>query len=199
MQYNFSTEMRSTYRARGLDNLLRMGHCAPAVMQTMHDINHCEQEGLVKLMAGMPGGIGNTGFECGGITSPLVILGLRLGLRELHAGLPLIFDQGHAYFQSFSNENAATFCKAIQNPRFPVRCIHAVRHAPELLAETLENEDRSVIPVEQREAYSYMLTCSRMIFIVLMQFFNTWVTLFRSTRNCSMPLPPSWAEHYSRG
>ena len=54
-----------------------MGHCAPAVMQTVLDITHAEQEWLVKLMAGMPGGIGNTGFECGAITSPLVILGLR--------------------------------------------------------------------------------------------------------------------------
>jgi C_GCAxxG_C_C family probable redox protein len=154
MEYNLSTKMKSTYRARSLDNLLRMGHCAPAVMQTVLEINHSEQEGLVKLMAGMPGGIGNTGFECGGITSPLVILGLRLGLREMHGGLPLIFDQGHAYFRDFSNENAASFCKAIQNPRFPVRCIHAVRHSPELLAETLENDNRSAIPTEQREAYS---------------------------------------------
>jgi C_GCAxxG_C_C family probable redox protein len=156
MQYNLSTKMKSTYRARSLNNLLRMGHCAPAVMQTVLEINHSEQEGLVKLMAGMPGGIGNTGFECGGITSPLVILGLRHGLREMHDGLPLIFDQGHAYYQHFSNENAVSFCKDIQNPRFPVRCIHAVRHSPELLAETLENDNRSAIPAEQREAYSHL-------------------------------------------
>jgi hypothetical protein len=104
MQYNLNTKMKSTYQSRSLNNLLRMGHCAPAVMQTVLEINHCEQEGLVKLMAGMPGGIGNTGFECGGITSPLVILGLRHGLRNMHDGLPLIFDQGHAYFQHFSNE-----------------------------------------------------------------------------------------------
>ena len=129
MEYTLSTKMRSTYRASGLDNLLRMGHCAPAVMQTILDVNPGGQAGLVKLMAAMPGGIGNTGFECGGITTPLVILGLRHGLREVRAGLPVIFDQGHAYFQRFSNDNAASFCKAIQNPHFPVRCIHAVRRA----------------------------------------------------------------------
>jgi C_GCAxxG_C_C family probable redox protein len=154
MQVNLSTKMTSTYRARSLDNLLRMGHCAPAVMQTILEFNHSGQEGLVKLMAGMPGGIGNTGFECGGITSPLVILGLRHGLREMRAGLPLIFDQGHAYFRGFSNENNASFCKVIQNPRFPVRCIHAVRHSPEILADTLETDNPSAIPAEQREAYS---------------------------------------------
>ena len=154
MQYNLSKRMQPTYRARSLDNLLRMGHCAPAVMQTVLEITHNEQEWLVRLMAGMPGGIGNTGFECGGITSPLVLLGLRNGLREMQAGLPVIFDQGHAYWQHFCNENAASFCKVIQNPRFPVRCIHAVRHSPELLAETLENDNCPAIPAEQREAYS---------------------------------------------
>ena len=156
MQDNLSTKMKSTYRARGLNNLLRMGHCAPAVMQTILEINHSQQEGLVKLMAAMPGGIGNTGFECGGITSPLVILGLRHGLSEMQAGLPLIFDHGHAYFQLFFNENAASFCKDIQNPRFPVGCIHAVRHSAKLLAETLENDNRSAIPAEQRAAYSHL-------------------------------------------
>jgi C_GCAxxG_C_C family probable redox protein len=125
-------------------------------MQTVLEITHTEQEWLVKLMAGMPGGIGNTGFECGGITSPLVILGLRNGLREMHDGLPQIFDLGHKYYQRFSDENAASFCKTIQNPRFPVRCIHAVRHSPEILAETIENDKRSAIPVEQREAYSHL-------------------------------------------
>jgi C_GCAxxG_C_C family probable redox protein len=128
MEYNLSTKTKSAYRACGLDNLLRMGHCAPAVMKTVLDVNQTEREDLVKLVAGMPGGIGNTGFECGGITSPLVILGLRHGLKEMDGELPRIFDLGHDYYQRFTCENAASFCKAIQNPRLPVRCIHAVRH-----------------------------------------------------------------------
>lgn len=156
MQYNLSTKTKPTYRARSLDNLLRMGHCAPAVMQTVLEITHTEQEWLVKLMAGMPGGIGNTGFECGGITSPLVILGLRHGLTEMRAGLPLIFDQGHAYCQRFFDENAASSCKNIQNPRFPARCIHAVCHSPELLAQTFAGDSRLAIPAEQRVAYTHL-------------------------------------------
>jgi len=153
MQYDLSTKMVPTYRAHSLDNLLRMGHCAPAVMQTVLELTHTEQEWLVRLMAGMPGGIGNTGFECGGITSPLVILGLRNGLREMRSGLPVVFDQGHEFYQRFNTENDASFCKTIQNPRFPVRCIHAVRHSPEILAEILEKNDHSAIPAEQRETY----------------------------------------------
>ena len=154
MQYDLNTKTKPAYRACGLDNLLRMGHCAPAVMKTVLDLNQASREDLVKLMGGMPGGIGNTGFECGGITSPLVLLGLRHGLREMQDGLPRIFDLGHDYFRRFSDENHATFCKAIQNPRFPIRCIHAVRHSPELLAETLESDHRPSIPAEQRQAYA---------------------------------------------
>ena len=157
MQYNLSTNAKPTYRTRGLVNLLHMGHCAPAVMQTVLDITHTEQEWLVKLMAGMPGGIGNTGYECGGITSPLVILGLRYGLTEMHGGLPLIFYHGHAFYQRFIDENAASFCKDIQKPgRIPLRCMHAVRHSLEQLAETLASDDREAIPAEQREAYSHL-------------------------------------------
>jgi C_GCAxxG_C_C family probable redox protein len=154
MEFNLSTQARPAYRARGLDNLLRMGHCAPAVMQSVLEINREEQDGLVKLMAAMPGGIGNSGHECGGITSPLVVLGLDHGLGEEQDGLPLIFDQGHAFFQRFFEVNAASTCREIQNPRFPVRCIHAVRHSPELLAESLASRDRSAIPADRRKAYA---------------------------------------------
>ena len=157
MKYNMNVNAKRAYRTRSLINLLHMGHCAPAVMQTVLDITHTEQEWLVKLMAGMPGGIGNTGFECGGITSPLVILGLRHGLTEMRDGLPLIFDQGHAYCRRFFDTNAASFCKDIQNPgHIPVRCIHAVRHSPELLAETLASDNQYAIPADQRDAYSHL-------------------------------------------
>ena len=154
MEYTLSTDKAPAYRSRGLDNLLRMGHCAPAVMKTVLDINQADRTDLVRLMAGMPGGIGNTGFECGGITSPLVLLGMKYGLREMNAGLPVLFDMGHQYYQRFSCANGAAFCKAIQNPRLPIGCIQAVRHSPELLAETLENGQRLAIPIEARQAYA---------------------------------------------
>jgi C_GCAxxG_C_C family probable redox protein len=156
MQYDLSTNTKPMYRTRGLVNILHMGHCAPAVMQTVLEITHSEQEWPVKLMAGMPGGIGNTGFECGAITSPLVILGMRHGLREMRDGLPLIFDQGHAYYRRFFDKNNASFCKDILNQRLPVRCIHCVRHSPVLLAETIASDNRYAIPAEQRKAYSHL-------------------------------------------
>ncbi len=60
-----------------MSNLLRMGHCAPAVAQTLLDVTNAEGVWLVKLAAGLPGGIGNSESECGGLTAPLLMLGLR--------------------------------------------------------------------------------------------------------------------------
>ncbi len=64
----------------GLTNLLKMGHCAQAVMQTILDLGNTKEEWLVRMTTGLPGGIGNTGLECGGITSPLIQSGLEHGL-----------------------------------------------------------------------------------------------------------------------
>jgi hypothetical protein len=41
-----------------------MGHCAPAVMQTLLDAFGMDAPWLVEVTAGVPGGIGNTGGEC---------------------------------------------------------------------------------------------------------------------------------------
>jgi hypothetical protein len=38
-------------------------------------VSETDAQWLVKLTAGLPGGIGNTGGECGGVTAPLVLLG----------------------------------------------------------------------------------------------------------------------------
>lgn len=46
-------------------------------MQTLLEASGSEAEWLVKLTAGLPGGIGNTGNECGALTASLVWLGLR--------------------------------------------------------------------------------------------------------------------------
>jgi hypothetical protein len=38
-------------------------------MQTLLDASETEAEWLVTLTAGLPGGVGNTGAECGGVTA----------------------------------------------------------------------------------------------------------------------------------
>jgi hypothetical protein len=140
-------------------NLLRMGHCAPTVMQTLLDVDdsglaRTGKEWLVKLTAGMPGGIGDTGFECGGLTSPLVLLGLRHGLGAMHQGLPLIFYKGHDLRRRFLRCNSTVLCSQIRgHDRLPLRCIGVIRHAPGLYAETVSNNSTDAIARETREAY----------------------------------------------
>jgi len=149
-----SPAAKRAYRNRSIGNLLRMGHCAPTVMQTVLDSAHIEQEWLVKLTAGMPGGIANTGFECGGVTSPLVLLGLRYGLDHAVQGLPLIFYKGCDLCNRFSNCHKTLMCGEIRGKdRLPLRCIPVIRHSPELLVEATASDSTGAIPEVKREAY----------------------------------------------
>jgi C_GCAxxG_C_C family probable redox protein len=143
------------YRRLSLGNLLRMGHCAPTVMQSILDISSTEKEWLVKLSAGMPGGIGNTGFECGAVTSPLALLGIRYGLREDEHGLPVTFDKGHALCQHFHACYNTLHCREIRGKdRFPRHCIGPVTRSPELFLAALDGYHQDTIPAARRASYS---------------------------------------------
>ncbi|HEX6664939.1 MAG TPA: hypothetical protein VF025_14810, partial [Gaiellaceae bacterium] len=61
----FPTVAPAKLRKKSVGNLLRMGHCAPTVMQTVLDASASEAKWPVRLTAGLPGGIGNTRGECG--------------------------------------------------------------------------------------------------------------------------------------
>jgi len=151
---NTYLEPKWTYWKQSAANLLRMGHCAPTVMQTILDISGAEKEWLVKLSAGMPGGIGNTGFECGAVTSPLALLGLHYGLRETDQGLPVIFERGYALCRHFLACHKTFQCKQIRGTdRFPRHCIRPVCLAPDLFLAATSNNSRAAIPAEIRESY----------------------------------------------
>lgn len=128
-------------------------------MRTILSLSDLEAQWLVKLAAGMPGGIGNTGFECGGLTSPLVLLGLRYGLGAAHEGVSLIFYKSHSYRQRFWARHASLQCNSILGKsRVPICCIGVVRHAPEMVAEVVADDCTDVIPDEQRQAYRQLYT-----------------------------------------
>ncbi len=149
-----SLRLKWMYWRRSLANLLHMGHCAPTVMQTLLDVSGVQQEWPVKLSAGMPGGIGNTGFECGAVTSPLVFMGLRYGLHEMDRGLPVIFDKGHSLCRDFLDCHETLQCKQIRGKdRFPRHCIRPVCLAPELFLAATSDTSRAAIPAETRESY----------------------------------------------
>jgi hypothetical protein len=54
------TDNARRLRSRSVANLLRMGHCAPTIIQTVLDVSQVDAQWLIKLLAGLPGGIGNS-------------------------------------------------------------------------------------------------------------------------------------------
>jgi hypothetical protein len=142
------------YWGQSAANLIRMGHCAPTVMQTIQDVSGTKKEWLVKLISGMPGGIGNTGFECGAVTAPLVLMGLQCGLHETDRGLPVIVDRGYSLCQRFLSCHRTLQCKQIRgNDRFPKHCIRPVCLAPQLFFASSANHHQPAIPAEIRASY----------------------------------------------
>ena len=149
-----SAETARRLRNRGLANLLRMGHCAPSIMQAMLDVSETDAQWLVKLTAGLPGGIGNTGGECGGVTAPLVLLGLRYSQEKPVEGLPVVVYKGHDLLQRFEDSQGTTACREILgHARVPVRCIGVVRQAPVLCAQSIGADCTAAISTAQQKAF----------------------------------------------
>lgn len=143
------------YRRRAFSNLLRMGHCAPTAMQTILDVSSTDKEWLVRLSAGMPGGIGNTGHECGAVTSPLAVMGTQHGLREVDRGLPVIFDRGHALCRDFLACHQTLQCREIRTKDgFPRQCISPVLHSAEHWRGALDGDPSDAISESTRAGYS---------------------------------------------
>ena len=150
----FPTVSAAELRRRSVGNLLRMGHCAPTVMQTMLDASATEAEWPVRLTAGLPGGIGNTRGECGALTAPLVAIGLRHGRDEIADGLPVAVEKGHDLLQRFTAAHGTTQCSAILgDARVPLKCVGVVRQAPSMCAQCLAANRGGAVPPATREAY----------------------------------------------
>jgi hypothetical protein len=131
-----------------------MGHCAPAVMRTLLEASGAENDWPIRLVAGLPGGIGNTGGECGGVTAPLALLGLRRGLGPMHDGLPLLFHEGHALCERFERCHGTLLCSELRGDRrLPLPCVGVVRRAPELYAATVAPAARRAVNGEKLQAY----------------------------------------------
>lgn len=142
-------------RRRSVGNLLSMGHCAPAVMQTILDASGSDARWLVLLTAGLPGGIGNTGGECGGLMAPLVLLGLRHPRSETRDGLPVVVDLGRDLLERFTAAQHTSQCREIRGQaRVPLRCIGVVRQAPQHCANCLDAVEPSLIAPEARAAFA---------------------------------------------
>lgn len=153
-QPRLGSQAKWVYWKQSVVNLIRMGHYAPTVMQTLLDVSGLRKEWLVKLSAGMPGGIGNTGFECGAMTSSLEFMGLHYGLLGGNDSLPVIFEHGYALCKHFVACHKSLRCKEIRkDDHFPKRCIRPVCLSPQLFLAAIANSNQATIPPEIRESY----------------------------------------------
>lgn len=144
-------------RIRGLSNLTRMGHCAPTVLRTVLEASGTASPRLVKLAAGLPGGIGNTGEECGGITAPLMAIGLQHADDPLEDGIPPVVWMGHDLVGRFAASHGTLRCCEIRNPTgVPLRCIGVVMRSAGRCQAVDGADCTGAITGEHREAIRRM-------------------------------------------
>ncbi|MFO0585163.1 MAG: C-GCAxxG-C-C family protein [Anaeromyxobacter sp.] len=140
-------------RARSLGNLLRMGHCAPSVMKSAAPGDAAQVEWLVRLCAGLPGGIGNSRHECGGVTAPLLLLGLDHADEPDEQGVPAVLDRAYAFVQAFRARHGTLLCQDILGARrLPLPCIPVVTLAAERYVRLTAGARPEGLTGERREA-----------------------------------------------
>ena len=171
-------------------------------MQTVLDISPTESptqgEWLVRLSAGMPGGIGNTGHECGAVTSPLVLMGVQGGLARWIVACRCC-STGARAVPRFRRVSPHPQCREIRGKdHFPRHCIGPVLRSAELWRDALDGDRSDVIPEGTRAGYAKLYShfaengfhCAKAVLV-------DSATPRPNTRSSSMPRRPSWAGRYS--
>jgi len=147
-------------RARCMGTMLRMGHCAPSVMHTLirDEAGGAEYTGLIKLAAGLPGGIGNMGCECGGVTSTLMHLALTPEMNEEVQSVPLYIHAGRHYMSRFLSTHGSLRCDGINTPDAGMQaCLEAVCSARGLARQTKREAETALLPVDLCGEYERLL------------------------------------------
>ena len=139
---------------RAVANLLRMGHCAPTQVRTLLEASGRDAPHLVALTAALPG-MGNTGNECGGISGPLVVLGLRHARDPAVAGVPAPVALGRELVDAFQADHGTTRCRDILgDARLPLRCFGVAFRAPGRCLSVESGAPRGDPPPERQAAHA---------------------------------------------
>ena len=145
----------NTKKIRAINNLARMGHCAPAIMQTLLEQNDIRNENMVLYSAGLAGGIAGSGTESGALTSPLMFLGFSNGsLSDIPGKLDIIV-KAQSYVKEFIEFNGSPYCINIRQKGMPA-CRRTIYDHNKPLSKAL------AIPVaiseEAVRSYSFLLS-----------------------------------------
>ncbi len=144
----------NTKKIRAVNNLARMGHCAPAIMKTLLEQNDIVNDNMVLYAAGLAGGIAGSRTECGALTSPLMFLSFSNGnLSDINGKLDLI-SKAQSYVKEFIEFNGSPFCINIRQKGMPA-CRRAIYNHNQPFSKALA---RPVTLSEESEgSYTFLL------------------------------------------
>jgi hypothetical protein len=132
---------------RSLDFCLRMGHCAPAVAAALADDGDPIRDNAVLLASAMAGGIGNSGRECGALTSAVMYLGRHCGPGTApDAGVPAVV-LSRLMADRFGRVHGGLTCDNIRRGSTnPLPCMRAMVSAPEIAADVIRERGAADLP-----------------------------------------------------
>lgn len=141
-------------RGRIFLNYNSMGHCAPAVMQTLLEINDIHDLAPVRVSGAMAGGTGGKDMECGALTGALMFLGYQNGIPADNTKKLLIIREAQAYYNNFNLHNGSTICNIIRN-RNEDGCRKAVYGFYKAFKSGIKNP--VILNKENEESYTLLL------------------------------------------
>lgn len=145
----FNTEKLET-----INNIRRMGHCSPAIMQTLLDINDIHNTNMVLYAGAMAGGIGGSDMECGALTAPLMFLGFRNDNINTIQGKIDVICKAQSYVNAFTAINGSTICAKIRQGSNS-KCLKTIRNFYKPFSEAVLNP--LLFSANINESYSLLL------------------------------------------
>jgi hypothetical protein len=135
-------------------NMLRMGHCAPSIAQTLLEMNDIRSDRLVLYAGGLAGGIAGENTECGGISAPLMVLGIQNDPRSPSADPLALIHSGQRYTQEFIAYNGSCNCCDVGAGGITA-CLKVITafHTPLSIALSAQGD----LPREKSESYARFL------------------------------------------
>jgi C_GCAxxG_C_C family probable redox protein len=126
-------------------------------MLSAQEAQGIEDERMVKLTSGLPGGIGLLRSECGCLTCPIMVLGLEYGADAYGGQIPKVIPMGQRYMNRFRDQFGGIHCKEVVKIDITDRdvvkekgirilgCFRVMVRSPGLLMDIMK-EDAEIVP-----------------------------------------------------
>jgi hypothetical protein len=141
-------------KIRTINNIRRMGHCAPSVMETLLESEGFKDSSMIKYAGALAGGIAGSDTECGVLTTPLMFIGFRnSNISGIDEKLKII-SQAQSYIKDFKARNKATTCARIRQGGFQ-SCMHTIRNFYKPFSHQITSP--APLSVEATDSYTLLL------------------------------------------